>query len=84
METQVVQYTATNDKLEAELSSMKELCLKLDRQKDSLLKQLRDNETSKDQVSKNRLTSPLVCIILCNAGIEIITYYFIFRYKKIF
>ncbi|KAK9721231.1 LAIKA domain [Popillia japonica] len=47
MEMQIAQQTSTNDKLEAELSSVKDLCVKLDKQKDSLMKQLDDNEVSK-------------------------------------
>lgn len=50
MEMQIAQQTSTNDKLEAELSSVKDLCVKLDKQKDSLMKQLDDNEVSKTKV----------------------------------
>lgn len=50
MEMQIVQQASTNDKLEAELSSVKDLCVKLDKQKDTLMKQLDENESSQTKV----------------------------------
>ncbi|KRT79397.1 hypothetical protein AMK59_8205, partial [Oryctes borbonicus] len=50
METRIVHQTATTDKLEAELASVKDLCVKLDKQKDSLIKQLEEKETTTNQL----------------------------------
>ncbi|GJQ82870.1 hypothetical protein Trydic_g2608 [Trypoxylus dichotomus] len=53
METRIVQQTATTDKLEAELESVKDLCVKLDKQKDSLIKQLDEKETARNQIDRD-------------------------------
>ncbi|KAI4463587.1 centrosomal protein 2 [Holotrichia oblita] len=69
MEIQIVQQTSTNEKLETELSSIKDLCVKLDKQKDTLMRQLDENEVSKTKIDRDidkirRHSAEIQCTLL--------------------
>lgn len=51
LETRVDQSSSGKDRLETELASVRDLCVKLDRQKDSLMKQLNEQEQGRTEVS---------------------------------
>lgn len=61
METQLRQQSEQKLRAEADLMTIRDLCVKLDQQKDALLEQLGDKNASKAHV--NSLTSRLVCFL---------------------
>lgn len=50
METQLRQQTEQRQRAEADLSAVRDLCIKMDQQKDSLMQQLEDKDVTKTQV----------------------------------
>lgn len=55
LEVQLTSLTRTQEKTEAELNAVRDLCLKLDEQKDKLLKQLNEKEHLTLEVSEYRI-----------------------------
>lgn len=50
METQLRQQTEQRQRAEADLSAVRDLCIKMDQQKDLLMQQLEDKDVTKTQV----------------------------------
>lgn len=53
MEIQIKQHASINNKTEAELAAVKGLCVKLDEQKDAMMKELNEKEGYRSHVSIN-------------------------------
>ena len=59
MEVQLAQETTMREHVNAELTKVKEMCIKLDKQKDNLTQQLHERDSHRTQVMSSPLQYPL-------------------------
>lgn len=71
METQLRQQIDQRHRAEADLLAVRDLCMKLDQQKDALVEQLGDKDTVKAHVN------PRFYIIFCTRQLDLSTFFFI-------